>query len=378
MNKIKILLMVMVFAIFANLKVTGDNNNRVKVRIKDVARLAGTENYTLVGYGIMIGLNGTGDSDAALIQRTVANMLQNFNIKVSESEIKAQNCAAVMVTAVIKNSAHKGDVVNTTNVSSVGDAKSLTGGTLILTPLLGPDAKLWATAQGPVTTGGYSYGSDDTGGNAVVKNHPTAGMLTNGAKLIKDVNINTERRDIITYYLNNPDYTTAVNFANEVNKKYNASTVANNASTIAIRVPTKYKEEGLITSFISKIEQLTFSVDSEARIVFNSRTGTIVIGSNVKISEVAVNHGNLLVDIKKIDAVVTAAPFKGDAIAERTNNESTDVEEPDSKFFRIPNTTTTGDLVRVLNALGVKSRDIMIIFHALREAGALHAKLESI
>lgn len=356
-----------------------DNVKKLKVRVKDVARMSGTENYTLTGYGVVVGLAGSGDSDSSLIQRTISNIMQNFNVIIDENDVKAKNTACVMVTATIGGKAHKGDMVEA-SVAAVGDSKSLLGGELLLTPVFGADGEVWAIAQGPVTTGGFLFGSDSAGGNQQVKNHPTAGMLTNGAKLLKDVGIGIANRDILTYYLRNPDYTAAVNLAESVNKRFFGTSVALDSATIRVRVPNEFKDEDRISQFISEIEQLYFDNDAAARVVFNEKTGTIVIGAEVRISEAAITHGNIYVNIKRMEGISQPAPFSNTGTTQRTNDETTNVKEEDKKarFVAVPNTTTVQEMVSVLNALGVGSRDIMIIFHALRAAGALHAEIEAL
>jgi flagellar P-ring protein precursor FlgI len=358
-------------------------SRKIMVRFKDVARLAGNEKYTLVGYGVVIGLNGTGDSDATLIQRTVSNLMQNFNVLVKESDIKAQNTAAVMVTATISGPIHSGDMLQAT-VSSIGDATSLTGGQLLLTPILGTDGETWGIAQGPVVTGGFSFGDSGEGGNTQTKNFPTVGTLTNGLKILKDINLGLKNSDTLTYYLANPDYTTASNLVKVINEKYIGSAVAIDSGTIKVRVPIVYRTENTVPSFISKIEQLYFLPDTRAKVVFNERTGTIVVGENVRISAVAISHGNIYVDVKKIQAVsqpnggVFSDVVNSKAETVVTNDTTTTVTEEKGRFFEVPGTTTVGELVNVLNALGVSSRDIMIIFHVLKASGALHAELESL
>lgn len=352
-------------------------SKHMKVRIKDVARLAGNETYTLTGYGVAVGLAGTGDSDSSLIQRTISNIMQNFNVIVDENDVKAKNTACVMVTATIRGKSHRGDLVDAT-VAAVGDSKSLLGGELLLTPLLGTDGEVWAVAQGPVTTGGFSFGSEAAGGNQQVKNHPTAGMLSNGAKLLRDVGNFLKNRDMITYYLRSPDFTAAVNLADSINSKFIGSAVAVDSATVRIRVPNDFKDEDRITQFVSEVEQLNFDTDCVARVVFNEKTGTVVIGSEVKISEAAVTQGNITINIKKFESVSQPSPFSMTGTTQRMNDERTTVkDDKDSKFVRIPDTVTVGEMVNVLNGLGVGARDMMIIFHALRAAGALHAELEA-
>jgi len=381
MNKNIIALTALLILCGLSAELTGQSTTvPIKVRVKDVARIAGDdETYTLTGYGVVAGLNNTGDSDKNLIQRTISNLMQNFNIIVSETDIKAQNSAAVMVTATIRGSKRKGDLVEA-NVSSIGDARSLLGGVLLLTPVLGADAETWGIAQGPITTGGFSFGTGQNaaGGNEVIKNHPTSGMLTNGVKLLRDVGSTYNLSDVLIYNLREPDFTSAVNLANSINKKFFGVAIAQDDATIKVRVPNEYREEDRVTSFISEIEQLYFESDSTAKVVFNEKTGTIVMGAEVRVSSAAVSHGNLFVSIKSVQGVSQPSPFSTQGTTQVINDTQTTVKEEKTAVFELPNITTVGELVRVLNALGVTSRDIIVIFHCLRSAGALHAELESI
>jgi flagellar P-ring protein precursor FlgI len=350
---------------------------RVKVRVKDVARLSGNESYTLTGYGVVVGLAGTGDSDSSLIQRTISNIMQNFNVIVDEADVKAKNTACVMVTATIKGKAHRGDMIEA-SVSAVGDSKSLLGGALLLTPLLGADGEVWGVAQGPVTTGGFLFGDSGAGGNQKVKNHPTAGLLSNGVKLMRDVGGLLGGKDMITYYLRNPDFTSAVNLSETINKRFFASAVALDSATVRIRVPSEYKDEERVVQFISEVEQLEFQTDTIARVVFNEKTGTIVIGSEVKISEAVITHGNITVNIKKTDMASQPNSFTRGGETMRLNDTRTDVSgDEKAKFTKIDDIVTVGQMVDMLNRLGVGARDMMMIFHSLKAAGALHAELEA-
>jgi len=357
-------------AAFAN------SNTNVAVRIKDVTRMQGVENYTMIGYGVVVGLAGSGDSDNQLTQRTLANLLENFNIITTESRLSAQNAAAVMVTATIRKSANKGDLITAT-VSSIGDAASLLGGELLLTPLLGVDGETWAIAQGPLTTGGFSFGGGGGGGDTRTKNHPTVAMLTNGAKLMRDVGLGIADSNVLTILLAQPDYTTAVNLAEAINSRYFGSALTIDASTVRVRVPRNYREENRVAEFISNVEQVPFQPDQVARVVFNERTGTIVFGGNVKISQVAISHGSISVSIKTTEGASQPNPFaQGETV--QLQNQELDMSESEAPLNIVGPATTIGELVVTLNQLGVTPRDIMIIFHALRQAGALHASLEAI
>ncbi len=243
--------------------------------------------------------------------------------------------------------------------------------------LLGADGEVWAMGQGPVTTGGFTYGGSGVGGETVTKNHPTSGVLTNGMKLLRDVGLDPKNTDSITYYLRHPDYTSAVNFADTVNAQHFGAAIARDATTIKIRIPKSYSGVGGVSKFISEVEQLYFEKDQKAKIVFNEKTGTLVIGKNVIISNAAVSHANLVVNIKNSVSQEAANPFTDQANAILPDQQTT-VEEGKPRVFEIPPTTTIGDLVEVLNSLGVSTRDIMIIFQLLRDAGSLHAELEAI
>jgi flagellar P-ring protein precursor FlgI len=349
------------------------------VRIKDVSKLAGTESYSLVGYGLVVGLAGTGDSDEALSQQTIRNMLENFNIVVDTASLKAQNVAAVMVTATIAPPVHKGDTVRA-SVSSIGDAASLTGGELLLTPLLGEDGTTWAVGQGPVSVGGFDFGGDSAGGDRVIKNHPTSGVLINGVKLTRNLGLGLLNTGVLRLHLVQPDFTTAENMAEAINLRFRDSAMALDSATIQVRVPTEYQVESRMSGFIRDMEQLTFEPDNIAKVVMNERTGTIVFGGRVRISAVAISHGNLTVSIKNTEAISQPAPFTrgGNATTERLMDQQTAAVEEATPIHLMPDITTVNDLVTVLNALGATPRDIMVILRALKESGALHATLEAI
>ena len=352
------------------------NNNGIKVRIKDVSRLQGEETYELTGYGIVTGLMGTGDSDNTLIQRTMSNLLKNFNIYVEEKDLKLQNSAAVMVSVKISGSHSKGDFVTAT-VSAIGDSESLYGGVLMMTPLLGPDAKVWGIAQGSLTIGGYTYGSSEPGGERQTKNVPSSGVVNNGVKLVRDIGLDLTKQDELVYVLHDPDYTSAVNVAKSINKAFPGVALAKNAAQVTVKVPKKFHDENNIMGFISEIDQMYFTADSIAKIVFNERTGTLVIGENVKISHAAISHGNLFITVKSTLGVSQPNAFgQGDTAV--IQDQKTDVQEIEGQLVEMKKSTTVKEIVDGLNALGVSARDIMVIFHGLKAAGALHATIEAI
>lgn len=349
----------------------------VQIRIKDVARIQGVESYTLTGYGLVVGLAATGDSDQELTQQTIASLLQNFSIVVDPGSLKSQNTAVVMVTARVETSANAGDTIAAT-VSSIGDATSLTGGELLLTPVLGPDAEIWATGQGAVSTGGYSVGSGGAGGETQAKNNPTTATLTNGVKLVHDVALNLESSTSISLLIQNPDFTTAMNMADAINREFPNSAIPVDRGMVRVGVPRTFQEEHAVIRFIRDLEQIRFLPDAVAKVVFNERTGTIVFGGNVQISQVAITHGNLTISIKNTEGVSQPAPFSKGGETARMTDQTTTVNEERVPIHLLPDVTTVAELVSALNALGVTPRDTIVVLHALREAGALHAKLESL
>lgn len=353
----------------------------MKVRIKDISRFSHENTYNLVGYGLVTGLADTGDSDKDLTRQTIKNLLENFNIAVDMDELKVSNTAVVMVTATINNEINKNDKITCT-ITAIGDAESLTGGELITTPLLGPDKQIWGVAQGAVITGGFKFGDGGEGGNTQVKNHPTAGFVQNGAKILRKIDFGIADKDFLAICLKHPDFTTAANVADAINAKYEGISQAENAATINVRVPTIYREENRVPEFIRDLQQIYVKPDSIARVVFNERTGTIVFGSNVRISQVAITQGSINVTVKNTTQVSQPdnGAFNRNPAGETVvaNDQETSVEEQEVQLQLLPDVTTVEQLVTALNALGASARDIMIILHSLKEAGALHAELQSI
>ena len=345
----------------------------LSVRIKDVSRFKGEEEYSLLGYGLVIGLSGTGDSDEELIQSTLANVLQNVKVVVDQDSLKGQNCAVVMVTATIRKKSNKGDMINAT-VNSIGDASSLLGGTLIMTPMFGADSKIWALGQGPLHTGGYKVGGGAEGGSTEQKNHPTASQLANGIKMLRDVGMTVGEDGIVKVCLKHPDHTSASNLAQSVNDIFPGSARALDAATIQVRVPNDYRDELRLSEFLGDLEQVMFKPDQAATIVFDERTGTIVIGKNVQISTAAISHANISIKIKDTINVSQPNSFT-DADAVKFNDRETKVDEQKGSLVLLRKTTTVKDLVATLNVLGATSRDVMTILQALEQSGALHAKL---
>ncbi|TDO94488.1 flagellar P-ring protein precursor FlgI [Halanaerobium saccharolyticum] len=345
-------------------------NNPV-VEIGNITRIKGQRVNQLIGYGIVVGLNGSGDSNRsqATVQ-SVANMLQNFGVNVTDSQVASQNIAAVMVTAELPAVAHNGDPLDIT-VSSIGDADSLMGGTLLLTPLQAPNGEIYASAQGPISVGGYSVGG---GGNSEQMNHPTVGKIPGGALVEKEISSTLNGKNL-TYVLSNPNFETASKIATTINSNFGDGTArATNASTINISMPDNFNY-GMV-DFIAEVNGLQVTPAIEARVVIDERTGTVVFSHNVRISTVAVAHGNLSVSITT-EEQVSQPPAFSEGETTVTEDVQIDVEQgQESNMLIVSQENTIEDLVTALNAIGATPRDIISIIQKIDAAGALHAELE--
>lgn len=341
-------------------------------RIKDVAKVQGVRSNQLVGYGLVMGLNGTGDSNKTYQTiQSLANMLKTFGVTVSASQIQAKNVAAVMVTAELPAFVKPGDKIDMT-VSSMGDAKSLQGGMLLQTPLRAANGQVYAVGQGPVSTGGFSASA---GGSSQSKNFPTVGMTTNGAIVERDVPVQLVNNGTIALSLNQPDFTTANRVSNAIDSQFGGISTARDPGTIVVAVPSQYMDN--LVGFIAALEELYITPDQIAKIIINERTGTIVMGARVAIDEVAVAQGGLSVRITKTQDVSQPGPFSGGVTAP-VNNTTVDVKEDKANVMVLPATANVGDVVNGLNAIGATPRDIISILQAMKAAGALHADLQII
>ena len=341
-------------------------------RIKDIAKIQGVRSNQLIGYGLVVGLPGTGDSNKVeqMINATVS-MLRSFGITVNESNLKSDNVAAVMVTATLPPFVREGDTIDIT-VSSMGDADSIQGGTLLQTPLRAANGEVYAVAQGPVSTGGFVAGG---GGNSAQKNFPTVGTTPNGAIVERTVEDELGQQGEISLSLSNADFTTASRIVGAINSAYGNIAHAANPARIDIRIPNYYRSN--VVEFVSTIEELPVIPDTVAKIVFNERTGTIVMGGNVTVDECAITQGGLSIRVSRSMDASQPAPFSyGTTI--RTFNENTEVEEQKSNSIVMPPTTNINDIVGALNAVGATPRDCISILQAMKAAGAIHAVLEII
>lgn len=341
-------------------------------RIKDIAKLQGVRSNQLTGFGLVVGLAGTGDSTKSpeTIQ-ALSNMLKKFGITISTSQLQSKNVASVMVTAQLPPFVKPGDTIDIT-VSSNGDAKSLQGGTLLQTPLLAANGQVYAVAQGPVSTGGFIVGR---GGAGQQKNFPTVGTTPNGAIVEQHVPMDFSSNGTISLALNQPDFTTASRIADAIASRFGSIASARDPGTVQITIPSEY--QGDVVNFVAAIEELAVTPDNIAKVIINERTGTIVMGSNVTIDEVAVAQGGLSIKITK-ERVVSQPPSFSRGTTETTTNTAIDVQEENGSLIVLPATANVGDVVSALNAVGATPRDIISILQAIKASGALHADLQII
>ncbi|MDD5569324.1 MAG: flagellar basal body P-ring protein FlgI [Candidatus Pacebacteria bacterium] len=356
-------------------------NAQQGIRVKDVAAVAGLEDVQLFGYGIVVGLSRTGDcSQTIFTNQTVLNMLKNMGIEMPSEQLRTRNVAAVMVTGNLEPFKRKGTKFDIT-VSSMGDATSLEGGTLILTYLQGPEGNVYASAQGPLSTGGYDV--RDRSLLRIAKNHACVGRIPDGAIVQREYEFAMLSGKDISLSLSAPDFTTAVSMATAINNEFNrqfSSPIASaqDAATVTLNYDLLARDSvrnyiGLVP-FISRVENVTFNVATQARVIINERTGTIVAGGNVRISQVAVTQGGVKVEVLNTAEAVQPQPFTNGQ-TEVLSKAQAIVDEKDADMVVLNGTATVSDLAHALNSLGVTPIDVIAIFQAIKEAGALHGQL---
>lgn len=340
-------------------------------RIKDIARLQGVRSNQLNGMGLVVGLNGSGDSSKANAE-VVANALSKWGVQVNASELKVKNIAVVAITANFPPYLHQGDTIDV-QVSSVGDAKSLQGGILLQTPLVGADGKVYAVAQGPVYVGGYSVSGR---GASQQKNITTVGIVSNGAIVEREVPMQLDYNGKLRWALNKPDFTTAARLADTINENIAIGAArAIDMGLVEVLVPRERMNEPI--AFIAEIETLTVTPDGVAKVIVNERNGTIVVGEKVKLASVAVTHNNITVKINSETAVSQPNPLStGRTVASMRDN--LDVQEGKGSMVLMPSGTDIGTIVRALNAVGTTPQDIIAILVAIKQSGALYGVLEFI
>jgi len=347
------------------------------VRIKDIVAFEGFRDNQLVGYGLVVGLKGTGDTlkDSPFAQETMIGMLERMgiNIRDKEANLKSKNVAAVVVTANLPPFSRHGTRMDVT-VSAIGTAKDLMGGTLLVTPLMGADGEVYAVAQGSVATGGFS--AEGKSGTSVSKGVSTSGRISNGAIIERELGFELSGVEKMNLSLHNPDPTTARRVADTINKHIGFQvSKAQDPTTVVLHIPANYRNN--VLNFITKIEQLRVTPDQAAKIIIDEQNGVIVMGKEVRISTVAVSHGNLTIRISETPQVSQPNPFSNTGettVVERTN---IDVDEhKDNKLVIMDEGVTLQQVVNNLNALGVSPRDMITILHSIKAAGALQAEIE--
>lgn len=345
-------------------------------RIKDIVDIEGVRENVLVGYGIVVGLNGTGDSlnNAPFTKQSLTAMLERLGVNIKGENLNTGNVAAVMVTATLPAFANQGSKIDV-SVSSLGDAESLQGGTLLVTPLMGADGEVYAVAQGPLAIAGYSAKGEAA---TFVKNIPTSARIPEGAIVEREIDFDLAKFKEIRLALKNPDFTTARRIAQAINGfMAGAIAKAENSSSVKLIKPSGFK--GTIVDLITDIEQLPIQPDQIARVVIDERSGVIVIGADVKISTVAIAQGNLTVKITETPQVSQPNPFA--ANGETTVVPRTDIEintGDDVNLGILETGVTLQDLVTGLNRMGVSPRDTITILQAIKAAGALQADITSL
>ncbi len=343
-------------------------------RIKDIAKVQGVRSNQLMGYGLVVGLNGTGDSDDTIqMIRSTISLLKSFGITVAEADLDIDNMAAVIVTATLPPFVREGDTIDVT-ISSMGDASSIQGGTLLQTPLQAADGEVYAVAQGAVSTGGFMAGGGGGSNNRSTRNFPTVGICPNGAiveKTVEDDDIGADGR--ISLSLINADFTTATRVASAINDRFGPISRPANAGRIDIRIPSAYRAN--VVSFIAGIEELMVTPDSVAKVILNERTGTIVMGGDVSVDECAITQGGLTIRVRRDQEVRTPTPF---SYGTTLTTEEVEVEEEMGNTVILPATASISDIVGALNAVGATPRDTISILQAMKAAGAIHADIQII
>jgi len=339
-------------------------------RIKDLASIEGVRNNQLVGYGLVVGLNGSGDSASTQFTvQSLVNMMERLGVTVDRTQVKVNNVAAVIVTAVLPPFSRSGSNIDVL-VSSVGDASSLVGGTLLMTPLKGPDGNTYAVAQGALVVGSLAFGGKAA---KVQTNHPTVGRIPGGALIEREVNFQFGDRESLVYRLNEADFTT-ISRMNEVIGEHFGQGIAKpiDGGSIRVSVPAEYR--GRTVEFVAALESLEVNPDQMARVVVNEKTGTIVMGEEVRISTVAVSHGNLSLVISETPQVSQPAPLSQGQTT-TVPRTGINVSEDEGELVVLEKGVSIGDVARSLNAIGATPRDLIAIFQAIKAAGALYAEL---
>ncbi len=345
-----------------------------ETRIKDIVDFEGVRDNMLVGYGLVVGLNGTGDSltNAPFTEQSLYGMLERLGVNVRGIDLKTKNVAAVMVTATLPPFATQGSRIDV-DIASLGDAKNLMGGTLLVTPLLGADGEVYAVGQGPVATSAISAQGAAT---TVTRGVPTAGRVANGAIVEKEIPFSLAQLGAMRLSLRNPDFTTATRIANTVNEfLHNKAAQAISPSNVVLTIPSNSQADWVKT--ITQIEQLSVTPDEVAKVVIDEKSGVIVMGEKVRISTVAISQGNLTIRITETPQVSQPQPFSQTGETKVVPRTDVQVDDgSDRKVTVLPAGVSLQELVHGLNSLGVGPRDIISILQAIKSAGAMQAEIQ--
>lgn len=348
---------------------------QASVRLKSIAHLSGLQENPITGYGLVIGLAGSGDSRRNKdTTQAVANLLQTFGVNINPSEVNSKNTATVIVSANLPPYVHQGDKLDI-NVASLGDAKSLLGGTLLVTPLKGANNQVYALAQGPISIGGFRY---DLFGNVIQKNHPTTGLIPGGAVVEKTIyNELSAKEGELHVILNRPDFTTADHIEQALNKQFGENTAeARSAQDVEIHPPVDAKKH--LVRFISQLENISITPDNLPTVVVNERTGVVIAGADVKLDAVTISHGSLQIAIAttyNVSQPTMMSEVNRQIHTAITPSTSIDVKEPLANTVKLAEGATIAELIAALAKVQTSTRDIIAILESLQRAGALHAEL---
>ncbi len=362
--------------IVATILLATTSQTNAQSRIKDIVDFEGVRDNLLIGYGLVVGLNGTGDGlgGAIFTRESLIGMLERLGVNARDDSLDTANVAAVMVTSVLPPFSRQGTRIDV-QVSALGDASSLLGGTLLVTPLVGADGEIYAVAQGNVAVGGFSVqGAAET----VIKGVPTSARIANGAIIEREIPFAIANLDSMMITLRNPDFTTARRISRAINAfvGLNATDVLD-PGTVELKVPQNY--QGRIVELVTDIEQLRVEPDQVAKVVIDEQSGVIVMGENVRISQVAIAQGNLTIRITETQQVSQPQPFSNTGTTETVDRTEIEVDEGGDRRLTVLNPgVSLQELVNGLNSLGVGPRDMITILQAVKAAGALQAEIEVI
>jgi len=366
------LMLMAAMCLFAALPLLGSDSDH-EMMLRDITQIEGVRDNQLIGYGLVIGLNRTGDTQQTYFTvQTLANSLSRMGVQISPSTVVVKNVAAVIVTATLPPFSRPGTKLDV-SVSSVGDAKSLAGGVLLMTPLRAPNGQVYAMAQGSLLLGGYAEG---TNGSSKTVNHVTVGRIAEGAVVERDAAVDLSHFKTVSLLLQNPDFTAARDVAEVINKEF-GRTVATTLESRRIDVDVAASGVSSVPLLISRVQNLSIPFHSPAKVIVNERTGTVVMGGDVRLSPVSVIHGSLTIDVRTSHTVVQPAPFtngKTEVVTETTLA----VKDQPAQSIQLEEGANVDKLIRGLHDIGATSRDVISILQAIKAAGGLQADLEVI